>query len=328
MGNKVLFISMFITCFAMAVSVFAQDKPKTVPLVERLGFPPNTKVLIINADDFGMNHATNMATIRALRVGGVTSSTVMVPCPWFPEAVSLIKENPKASIGVHTTLTSEWGKYKWGPVLGRTAVPSLCDELGYFYADVPFVYLNAKPEEAEKEVRAQIDKALAAGIDVTHIDSHMGTMQYAPGYHEIYIKIAKDYNLPCRKAGRELMKKYGGEYLIDKADELGVLHPDELYMDDPPTIEATESWWKERLAQIPAGKVSEIYIHCCELTPEMKATTGSAARRTADTDFFCKPETREYIKSLGIELISYKELRYLQREGKPMPRVEYGWEKE
>jgi len=328
MGNKVLFISMFITCFAMAVSVFAQDKPKTVPLVERLGFPPNTKVLIINADDFGMNHATNMATIRALRVGGVTSSTVMVPCPWFPEAVSLIKENPKASIWVHTTLTSECGKYKWGPVLGRTAVPSLCDELGYFYADVPFVYLNAKPEEAEKEVRAQIDKALAAGIDVTHIDSHMGTMQYAPGYHEIYIKIAKDYNLPCRMAGRELMKKYGGEYLIDKADELGVLHPDELYMDDPPTIEATESWWKERLAQIPAGKVSEIYIHCGELTPEMKATTGSAARRTADTDFFCKPETREYIKSLGIELISYKELRYLQREGKPMPRVEYGWEKE
>ncbi|MGC8846717.1 MAG: ChbG/HpnK family deacetylase, partial [Candidatus Hydrogenedens sp.] len=169
MESKVLF---FIVCLTITTSIVAQDSSKKIPLVERLGFPPDTKVLIINADDFGMNHATNMATIRALRVGGVTSSTVMVPCPWFPEAVSIIKENPKVSIGVHTTLTSEWGKYKWGPVLGRTAVPSLCDEMGYFYADVPFVYLNAKPEEVEKEVRAQIDKALSAGIDVTHIDSH------------------------------------------------------------------------------------------------------------------------------------------------------------
>ncbi len=328
MSNHVLFILTFVLIFMITTITIAQDTQPKPSLVERLGFSPGTKVLIINADDFGMNHATNMATIRALRVGGVTSATVMVPCPWFMEAVKLVKENPKASIGVHTTLTSEWSSYKWGPVLGRTAVPSLCDEMGYFYGDVPFVYLNAKPEDVEKEVRAQIDKALLAGIDVTHIDSHMGTMQYAPGYHEIYIKIAKDYNLPCRMAGRELMKKYGGEYLIDKADELGVLHPDELFMDDPPSIEATESWWKERLSQIPAGKVSEIYIHCGELTPEMKATTGSAGRRTADTEFFCKPETREYIKSLGIELISYKELRYLQREGKPMPRVEYGWAKE
>ncbi len=328
MVNNTWFVLSLFMLFAITSSVFAQDTQQKPSLVERLGFPANTKVLIINADDFGMNHATNMATIRALRVGGVTSATVMVPCPWFMEAVKLAKENPQASIGVHTTLTSEWGGYKWGPVLGRTAVPSLCTEMGYFHADVPFVYLNAKPEEVEKEVRAQIDKAILAGIDVTHIDSHMGTLQYAPGYHEIYIKIAKDYNLPCRMAGRELMKKYGGEYLIDKADELGVLHPDELFMDDPPTIEETESWWKERLLQIPAGKVSEIYIHCGELTPEMKATTGSAARRTADTDFFCKPETREYIKSLGIELISYKELRHLQREGKPMPRVQYGWAKE
>ena len=330
MAKDILLGCVIVVFLVGSVSLYAQDVQQTPKpsLVERLGFPPDTKVLIINADDFGMNHSTNVATMRALRVGGVTSATVMVPCPWFLEAVDFAKKNPKASIGVHTTLTSEWKYYKWGPVLGRTAVPSLCDDMGYFYPDVPFVYLNAKLDEVEKEVRAQIDKALAAGIDVTHIDSHMGTLQYAPGYHELYLKIAKDYNLPCRMAGRELMKKYGGEYLIDMADEMGILHPDELFMGDPPSIEETEKWWKERLASVEPGKVTEIYIHCGELTPEMKATTGSAGRRTADTEFFCKKETREYIKSLGIKLISYRELRYLQREGKPMPPVEYGWAEE
>jgi hypothetical protein len=318
--------SVLLLTLVLAAAAAAQDAAKP-SLVERLGFPPDAKLLIINGDDFGMNHTTNEATGQALRVGGLTSATIMVPCPWFLEAAEFAKKNPQASLGVHTTLTSEWGRYKWGPVLGRTAVPSLCTDLGYFQADVPFLYLGGKLDEVEQEIHAQIDKALAVGVDVTHIDSHMGALQYAPGYHELYVKIAKDYNLPCRIAGHDIMDQYGGGRIIEQADQLGVLHPEVLFMGDPPSLEVTESWWKERLAGVPAGKVSEIYIHCGQLTPEMRATTGSAARRTADTEFFCKPETREYIKSLGIELISYRELRHLQREGKPMPRVaRYGWE--
>lgn len=309
----------------IALCAGAQDAAKP-SLVERLGFPAGAKVLIINGDDFGMNHATNEATGAALKAGGLTSSTIMVPCPWMLEAVEFAKKNPQASLGVHTTLTSEWGKYKWGPVLGRTAVPSLVTKLGFFYDDVAPLYLSGKLDEVEKEIRAQIDKLMELGVDVTHFDSHMGAMQYAAGYHELYIKIAKSYNLPCRIAGHDIMDKFGGGKLIDLADELGVLHPETLYMDGPEKVEATESFWKERLAALPAGKVSEIYIHCGQLTPEMKATTGTAAQRTADTEYFCKPETKEYIKSLGIELISYRELRTLQREGKPMPRAAYGWE--
>ena len=304
---------------------FAQNAENTVaspaPLVVQLGFPADARVLIINGDDFGMNHATNEGTIKALKSGGITSSTVMVPCPWFLEAAEFARKNPKANIGVHTTLTSEWGKYKWGPVVGWKSAPSLCDPMGYFWEDVPLVYLSANLEDVEKEVRAQIDKALQAGIDVTHIDSHMGTMQYMPAYHELYIRIAKDYNLPCRMAGRDLMDRFGGGYLIDMADKMGVLHPDILYMDDPPSIEATETFWKERISQLQPGKVSEIYIHCAVESPEIRATTGSAGRRIADTDFFSKPETRKWILEQGVELISYRELRYLQREGKPMPRT-------
>lgn len=323
----------FLIVSAAAIAESA-DKPapaKLPPLVERLGFAPGTRVVILNADDFGMNHATNVGTIAAMKAGGMTSATVMVPCPWFPEVAQWAAQNPKANLGLHLTLTSEWRRYKWGPVVGREGAPSLVDEQGYFYEAVPYVYMHAKLDEVEKEIRAQIDKALAAGIDVTHIDSHMGTLQYAPAYHEVYIKVAKDYNIPCRIAGRALMARYGGLYLVDMADEMGVLHPDELFQGEPPNHpddhEASDAWWKKRLAECEPGKVSEIFIHAGMDTPEMHATTGTALRRTRDAEYFSRPETLEHIKSLGIELISYRELRELQRNGVPMPRVErYGWE--
>lgn len=317
--------------FAFLTAALARaEATKLAPLVERLGFPAGTKVLILNCDDFGMNHATNQGTSKALASGGMTSATIMVPCPWFSEAVKFAKEHPQANLGCHLTLTSEWKVYKWGPVVGWKSAPSLCDNLGYMFSDVPAVYLSAKMDEVEAEVRAQIDRALTAGIDVTHVDSHMGTLQYAPGYHELYLKIAKSYNLPCRVAGRALMAQYGGEYLVDMADEMGVLHPDELFQgqpdNDPKDEAANDAWWKKRIGECEPGKVSEIFIHCGQDTPEMHATTGTALRRTADAEYFSRPETRAYIKSQGIELISYRELRELQRNGTPMPRVErYGW---
>lgn len=297
-------------------------------LVERLGFPADARLLIINADDFGMNQATNTGTVKALRSGGITSTTVMVPCPWFMQAVDFAKKNPQANIGVHTTLTSEWRSYKWGPVIGATTVASLVDDMGYFHPDVPPLYLNAKIEDVEAEVRAQIDKAIKAGLDVTHIDSHMGAMQYAPGYHKLYIELAKDYNLPCRIAGRELMEQFGGGHLIDYADSLGVLHCEELIMDGPSDTseEGTAKYWKEQMSALKPGLVTEILIHCGQMTPEMEDTTGTALRRTMDTEFFAHPETLKWIREQGIELISYRELRELQRTGKPLPRVEhYGW---
>ncbi len=320
-----------LTALAVFVhSAIAEDAKPTAapqkPLVERLGFPPGTKVAILNGDDFGMNHADTEATIAALKSGGLTSSTIMVPCPWFPEVVQFAKATPQANMGIHTTLTSEWKRYKWGPVLGRTAVPTLVDELGYFYPDIMPVYSHAKIDEVEKEVRAQIDRALKAGIDVTHIDSHMGTLQYKKEYHELYLKIAKDYNLPCRIAGMNLMGPQGGAYLIKMADDMGILHPDWLYMDSPPKPEQTEEFWIKRIKELQPGMVSEIYIHCGELTPEMEATCGSWKTRAADAAFFTSAKWREALKAEKIGLTSYRELRELQRTGKPAPiREFYGW---
>jgi len=324
------FMQLFAAIALLAITPYAtaenKEPDKKKSLVERLGFPPNARVLIINADDFGMNHATNVGTFKAMKAGGLTSSTIMVPCPWFLEAAQFAKQNPQANLGVHLTLTSEWKRYKWGPVAGRSAVPSLVDNLGYFYTDVLPVYFKAKLEEVEKEVRAQIQRALAAGIDVTHIDSHMGTLQYDLKYHELYIRIAKDYNLPCRIAGPDLMEPRGGGYLIKMAADLGVLHPDMLYLGDPNTLEDTQRFWSGRLKQLQPGEVSEIFIHCGQETHEMKATCGSWRRRSADTKYFSSRKWLDAIKAEGIYLISYRQLRQLQRTGKALPHKEfYGW---
>lgn len=322
---RILLLMCLVYVFTSACIIQAEETAKP-SLVERLGFAPDAQVLIINADDFGMNHSANEGTMKVLKAGAVTSSTVMVCCPWFEAAADFARKNPQANIGVHTTLTSEWKYYKWGPVLGCSAVPSLCSEKNYFFEDVFTIYALSKLDEAEKELRAQIDKALAAGIDITHIDSHMGAMQYDPTYHERYIRIAASYSLPCRLPGRDMLLAFGQEGLLDLAAELNVLGPEVLYMGDPPSLEETESWFKDRIRGIPKGKVSEMYIHCAIDTPEMHATTGSVNRRVADTNFFSDPATLQWIREQGIELISYRELRHLQRTGTPMPRVEsYGW---
>jgi predicted glycoside hydrolase/deacetylase ChbG (UPF0249 family) len=327
---KMRSVVIFALCMLFGALFTTAEETKTAAteksLVERLGFAPDARVLIVNGDDFGMNHATNEGTLKALKNGALTSSTIMVCCPWFEEAADMARKNPKANLGVHTTLTSEWGRYKWGPVLGRSAVPSLCTDKGYFHGEVFDIYATSSLDEAEKEVRAQIDKMLAAGIDVTHIDSHMGAMQYDAVYHERYIRIADSYDLPCRLPGRDILLALGQEHLLDLAKELNVLGPEVLYMGDPDSIEGTEAWFKDRISNIEKGKVSEMYIHCAVDAPEMHATTGSTQRRVADTEFFSDPATLIWIREQGIELISYRELRELQRTGKALPRVShYGW---
>ena len=173
---------------------------ETKSTAERLGYAPDARVLILNADDFGMCHDQNEGVMTGLKEGVFTSSTILVTCPWFEEAAEFARNNPGADLGVHLTLTAEWDSYKWGPVSGRRAVPSLVDERGYLWQTVAQVYEHAHLDEAEAELRAQIEKALTAGIDVTHLDSHMGTLQLRADYHEIYARLADEYRLPIRLA--------------------------------------------------------------------------------------------------------------------------------
>jgi predicted glycoside hydrolase/deacetylase ChbG (UPF0249 family) len=237
-----------------------ETEPEETTTATRLGYPPDARLLIINADDFGMCHDENEATIEGLRSGLFTSSTILVTCPWFEEAAEFARANPAADLGVHLTLTSEWERYKWGPVLGRKAVPSLVDARGYLWPDVPEVYANDRLDEAEAELRAQIDQALAAGVDVTHLDSHMGPLHLRADFHEIYSRLERDYRLPIRLTPRSFMRKMGMGEILEALDRDGTLYPDHFIAGGPRSPEDTQTYWTNLIRSLRPG-ITEIYCH-------------------------------------------------------------------
>ncbi len=153
------------------------------------------RTVVLHVDDVGMCHGANVAFVELSRLGTVTSGSVMVPCPWFPEAAEMGAADDALDLGVHLTLTSEKAHYRWGPLTRPPAAAGLTDPDGYLWRDVSSVRHHAHPEAVEAEFRAQVDRALAAGIDVTHIDAHMGAT-LAPEFCDAYVRVATDYRLP------------------------------------------------------------------------------------------------------------------------------------
>jgi chitin disaccharide deacetylase len=284
---------------------------ETKSTAERLGYAADTRVLILNADDFGMCHDQNEGVMTGLTKGLFTSSTILVTCPWFEEAAAFARSNPAADLGVHLTLTAEWDSYKWGPVSPRHAVPSLVDERGYLWQTVEKVWEHAKLDEAEAELRAQIEKALAAGIDVTHLDSHMGTLQLRADYHEIYARLAAEYRLPIRLASRNMMRTMMGA-ILDQLDASGVITPDHLVFHGPSKVEETESFWTDLIRSLYPG-VTEILCHPARARDELKSCAHDALQREADFRYFTSDKTRRLLADEGIEMIGYRRLRDLMR---------------
>jgi predicted glycoside hydrolase/deacetylase ChbG (UPF0249 family) len=161
---------------------------------ELLGRPSDTKFLIIHADDFGMCHSVNLATIAAFESGGISSASIMVPCPWFSEAARFIMKHPQYDVGVHITLTSEWPAYRWGPVLKTRINSPLVDEMGYFLPRSDM--LPTSPEEIEVEIIAQVELAKRNGVNPSHLDCHMFALA-RPHLIGTYVRMAKRFNLPC-----------------------------------------------------------------------------------------------------------------------------------
>jgi chitin disaccharide deacetylase len=302
-------------CAALAVVIAsAAVVPAARPsLAERLGYSPGDILLIVNGDDAGVSHAANRATIDALERGLMTSATIMVPAPWFPEIAQYAREHPAADFGLHLVHTSEWKGFKWGPVAGRTVVPGLVDPQGYFWPDVQRVYAHGTPEQAEIEARAQIEKALAAGIDVTHLDSHMGALQYTEAYFQVYRRLARAFDLPIRMASADVLAQLGGGHQRAQLDADGTIYPDYLIHGGRQQGEQIDAYWCRMLEGLRPG-VTELYIHAALPGDEMRAITNSWQERAREYELFTTDAgIRELLERKGVQRIGYRPLRDLQR---------------
>src|SRR2546426_3586382 len=195
-------------------------------LASRLGHADDAKLLIVNADDLGSSHAANVGVYEALREGIATSATLMVPCPWARDAAARYRGE---DVGVHLTLNSEWDLYRWGPI---TYGPSLLDGDGGFPRTVEDLWDHADLDEVRRECRAQVERAIYWGFDVSHLDSHMGTLQLRPEFFDVYLELAVDFRLPLRLSGASSERTVGFPFRRLAAEE-GVLFPDHLVTGRP-----------------------------------------------------------------------------------------------
>ncbi len=279
------------------------------------------RYLIIHGDDAGMCHSANLGTIEAMEKGVVSSASIMVPCPWFPEMASYAKGHPEMDLGVHLTLTSEWKFYRWGPVASRDKVPSLLDEQGFMWARVSDVAKHAKIEEVEIELRAQIDRAIEFGVPLTHLDTHMGSMAARIDLLALYVKLGLEYDLPVliphemrpeEKAEYPGLEK-GAEILFGMLAKRGLPVIDRLATIDPEReFEAKKAAYLRWFEGLEPG-VTQLILHCSIDGPEASAVTGSHVNRDTDRRVFTDPEIAAKLKQCGIRVIGWRELREIQR---------------
>lgn len=272
-------------------------------LAERLGYGADTRLLIVNCDDFGSSHGANSAILRALDHGIATSATLMVPCPWARDAV---RRAEGRDVGVHLTLTCEYPGYRWRALTGAK---SLHDDDGFMPATVEEVYRRADPAEAFEECKAQIVQAMDWGLEPTHLDSHMGTVQIDPRFFDIYLGLAEEFDLPLRMVNAKQDAQLGLQGR-ERANNRGLVYNDHFIA---PWPRDTREVLVERVPHLKAG-VSEIYAHPVDDGPELRGyDPDHPDLRANDAVVLTDPTVAQAIDVAGVVRIGWRPLRDLQR---------------
>jgi predicted glycoside hydrolase/deacetylase ChbG (UPF0249 family) len=306
--NRILILMMFLAAALTA---------KAETYAEKLGWKKDDIVVILHIDDAGMSHGSNLGVMQSVEQGVATSFSIMMPCPWVPELVKWIKEKPGVDAGLHLTMTSEWKSYRWGPLAGKAAVPGLVDEQGCLWHSVEQVCAHATPDEIEKEIRAQIERAEKMGLEITHLDSHMGTLFARPDYFERFLKIGIEKQIPILAVGGHMTHT-----MIENGAAATALRPlaATIWAAGLPVIDdlhtSVTSWKppekKERvfklIRELKPG-ITEILFHASVMTEELPLITGSAASRHADTQLLKDPEFKALLNERNIHLTTWRELK-------------------
>ena len=289
---------------------FAQSKT----VAERLGYPRDSKLLIIHADDLAVAHSEDAASFDALDKHAASSASIMVPCPWLTEVAAYAKAHPDADLGLHLTLTAEWKTDRWGPVESKDKVPSLLDPDGYLWPEVAPAVQHIKAEDAEREIRAQVEHAIAMGIHPTHLDSHMGVLFARPDLMAVYVKVAHEYKLP-----------FLGMLTSDvPPDVKSLFSKNDILLDSVvianPSVQPAnwKNFYLDAIKNLKPG-LTEIIVHLAHDDAESQAVMVDhpdygAAWRQRDYDVITSPDLKKAIDDNHVKLIGWSELKKLQNQ--------------
>ena len=293
---------------------------------EKLGYPVDSKVVMLHADDIGMCSEANEAVIPYLLNDQIQSASAMVPCPWFNDIADWYKKHPEMDIGLHLTLTSEWKNYRWGPVSNSSSVPELIDTEGYLWRRVIDVASRTPVATIEKEVRAQIERAYERGIKPGHIDTHMGTLYSKVEYAEAFFNIAMEYGIPAnvieftpdrvqkfRKQGYPITARViesGRKYTLPKLDDFSSVPDGKDYQNKK------ENFF-DLIQNLEPG-ITEIIFHPSINSEGLKKITNSWQQRVWESKMFSDPEVIQFLKNEGIIFTNWKEMmvRFKERTTK------------
>ena len=296
------------------------------PVVRKLGLSDDDRVVILHADDISSFQCTVTAYADLMQAGLISSAATMVPCPWFPAVAAYCREHagdPNLDMGVHLTLTSEWQAYRWHPLTTGDSATGLLDEEGYFHGRSEPVQDGADPTAVAQELRAQIERAYAAGIDVTHLDSHMFTVFHSR-FVQVYFDLAWEFDLPAFFVRRQPDDRahFGGireritgfDALVGHLEERGMPLFDQAMMMPLDQPDDRAGQFKRKIDALPAG-LTYLICHPAQDTPELREAVPERdwPNRVADYRTFCDGGLRDYISAAGVHVIGYRVLRDLLR---------------
>lgn len=286
----------------LVTASFASAQISGADLLKKMGYPTDSKLLILHADDLGMSHSANLASFEALEKGWVNSASVMVPCPWFDEVAEFAKAHPDADLGLHLTLTSEWKNYRWGPV-NREHYKSLLDPEGYFPEVSGPVGKNATTEDASAELIAQLAKAHAAGIHFSHLDNHMGSLAQNSALFRVYLQTGRGAGVPISISSGEI-KAYSQAFA--GYEDI----PVPVYIGPAEGMSPLEGFRKTFAALKPGVYITIVHLGLddVELRAIMLDRAGGAIARQHDFDLVKSAEFQALLKEYGIKLIRWKDV--------------------